>query len=79
MIRELILQSKLGHVSAGYFQRKFGVDIRQRFAPALAQIEDWGYLRDDGDEIRFNREGLLRADRLVHEYFLPQHADARYA
>src|ERR1051325_6054604 len=54
MIRELILQSKLGHVSAGYFQRKFGVDIRKRFAQALEQIRDWGYLTDDGDEIRFN-------------------------
>jgi len=32
MIRELILQMKLGHVHGAYFQEKFGVDIQQRFA-----------------------------------------------
>lgn len=79
LIRELILQSKLGHVRADYFTQKFGVNIRERFADALGRLKDWGYLLDDGEELRFTREGLLIADRLVHEYFLPQHRDARYA
>lgn len=79
VIRELILQSKLGHVNASYFQKKFGVDIRERFADALGRLKEWGYLIEEGDELRFNRDGLLIADRLVHEYFLPQHRDARYA
>ena len=26
-----------------------------------------------------NPDGLLQADRLVHEFFLPEHRDARYA
>ena len=34
MIRELILQWKLGHVNTGYFARKFGVQIRDRFDEA---------------------------------------------
>lgn len=79
LIRELILQSKLGHVSVGYFEQKFGVDIRERFADAFDHIRDTGFLIEDGDEIRLDREGMLRADRLVHEFFLPQHRDARYA
>ena len=79
MIRELILQSKLGHVNEGYFERKFGIGIRDRFEEAISQFRKWGYLEESGDELRLNREGLLRADRLVHEYFLPQHRDARYA
>jgi coproporphyrinogen III oxidase-like Fe-S oxidoreductase len=79
LIRELILQFKLGHVNAGYFRRKFGVDIRERFADALGRLQEWGYLAIDGDDLRLNRDGLLRADRLVHEFFLPQHRDARYA
>lgn len=79
LIRELLLQFKLGHVSAGYFQEKFGVSIRERFADALARLQEWGYLQVAGDELRLNREGLLRADRLIHEFFLPQHQDARYA
>lgn len=87
MIRELILQFKLGRVNAAYFRGKFGVDIRERFADSLSRIREWGYLSMNGDDaqgrpvddVHLNREGLLRADRLVHEFFLPQHRDARYA
>ena len=94
MIRELLLQTKLGHVNTDYFRHKFSVDVRARFANALATIRSEGYLqepltpslsRQGGEkaqgegEIRLNREGLLRADRLVHEFFLPEHRDARYA
>ncbi|NIP93763.1 MAG: coproporphyrinogen III oxidase, partial [Akkermansiaceae bacterium] len=32
MIREFILQMKLGHVETDYFREKFGVDILERFA-----------------------------------------------
>ena len=45
MIRELILQMKLGHVHRAYFQTKFGVDIRQRFAGPLDKLQDGGFLR----------------------------------
>jgi oxygen-independent coproporphyrinogen-3 oxidase len=79
LIRELILQFKLGHVDAGYFRRKFGADLRERFPEALERLREWGYLTSHGDELRLNREGLLQADRLVHEFFLPEHRDARYA
>jgi oxygen-independent coproporphyrinogen III oxidase len=77
--RELILQFKLGHVSAAYFQEKFGVDIREHFAEELTRLRGWGYLTIEGDELRLNRDGLLQADRLIHEFFLPEHRDARYA
>jgi oxygen-independent coproporphyrinogen-3 oxidase len=79
LIRELILQFKLGHVNAGYFREKFGADIRERFAPTLDRLKEWGYLTVEGEELRLNRDGLLQADRLIHEFFLPQHRDARYA
>jgi oxygen-independent coproporphyrinogen-3 oxidase len=79
MIRELILQWKLGHVSPAYFQSKFGVDIQTRFKPAWDKMHNWGYLAENGEELRLNREGLLHADRLVHEFFLPEHRDKRYA
>jgi len=79
LIRELILQFKLGHVNAGYFREKFGVDLAERFAAPLGRLREWGYLTVEGDEYRLDREGLLQADRLVHEFFLPQHRDARYA
>src|SRR5436309_4619321 len=47
MIRELILQFKLGRVNAAYFRRKFGVEIRDRFAGALQTLREWGYLEED--------------------------------
>ena len=33
----------------------------------------------EGDRILLNREGLLQVDRLLHEFFLPQHRNVRYA
>lgn len=79
LVREFVLQLKLGRVQSAYFQNKFGVDIRQRFAAPLRALEDWGFLTADGDRITLNREGLLQVDRLLHEFFLPQHRNARYA
>jgi oxygen-independent coproporphyrinogen-3 oxidase len=79
MIRELILQMKLGHVHRAYFQDKFGVDIERRFAKSLTELRDRGFLAPDENSLRLNRDGLLQVDRLLHEFFLPQHRNARYA
>lgn len=77
-IRELILQFKLGRIRPDYFRAKFGQDVRERFAGPLAELRRLGYLEEDGAELRLRREGLLRVDRLVHLFFLPEHRDARY-
>jgi coproporphyrinogen III oxidase-like Fe-S oxidoreductase len=79
MIRELILQMKLGHVQRAYFREKFGVDIYQRFAAPLRTLRESGYLAPSEDDVQLNREGLLRVDRLLHEFFLPEHQNTRYA
>ena len=78
LIREFVLQLKLGRVSCDYFQRKFGVDIRVRFAAPMQTLKDWGFLSVEGDAVILNREGLLQVDRLLHEFFLPQHRNVRY-
>src|SRR6266852_8360523 len=78
MIRELILQMKLGHVHRAYFQGKFGVDIQQRFADSLSKLQDRGFLALDENSLRLNRAGMLQVDMLLHEFFLPQHRNARY-
>jgi len=78
-IREFVLQLKLGSVSANYFQNKFGVDVKKRFAEPLQRLTDWGFAAIKGDAIQLNREGLLQVDRLLHEFFLPEHRNARYA
>ncbi len=79
LIRELVLQFKLGHISRSYFRRKFGVDVLERFAEAISRLRSWQTLQVEGDWLRLTRSGLLEVDRLVHEFFLPQHRAARYA
>jgi oxygen-independent coproporphyrinogen-3 oxidase len=79
LIRELVLQFKLGHVSRGYFQRKFGVEVLARFAEPLAELQASGALTIQGDELQLTRDGLVQVDRLVHAFFLPEHRSTRYA
>ncbi len=79
LIREFILQLKLGHVSRAYFQKKFGRELTEKFARPIQRLEDWGFLTVEGDQVLLNREGLLQVDKLLHEFFLPQHRNARYA
>jgi oxygen-independent coproporphyrinogen-3 oxidase len=78
-IREFILQLKLGQVSRDYFTRKFGADPVARFADPIRRMQEWGFLAVEGDAIRIHREGLLQIDKLLHEFFLPEHREARYA
>ncbi|HUR56930.1 MAG TPA: coproporphyrinogen-III oxidase family protein [Opitutaceae bacterium] len=73
MIREFILQMKLGRVRLDYFQDKFGVDIAQRFAQQLAHLGAEGLLTVSGTDVRLSRDGLLCVDTLLHEFFLQQH------
>ena len=55
-------------------------DVRRRKDEVeLERMREWGYLTARGDELFLNRDGLLQVDRLVHEFFLPPHQDARYA
>ena len=79
MIRELILQMKLGHVHREYFRTKFGVDVGERFGRQLGELEQRGLVAIDADSLRLSRDGLLQVDKLLHEFFLPQHRSARYA
>ena len=55
LIREFILQLKLGHVSRAYFQKKFGVELTQEFTQPVQRLKDWGFLTVEGRWL--NREG----------------------
>jgi oxygen-independent coproporphyrinogen-3 oxidase len=81
-LREFMLQLKLGSVSAAQFKARFGTDPREQFAKPLATLKEWGFLilpSRDGDRIGVTREGLLQIDRLLHEFFKPEHKTGRYA
>jgi oxygen-independent coproporphyrinogen-3 oxidase len=79
MIRELILQMKLGRVSAHYFQNKFQVDLHARFAPQWQKLEESNLGGWEGSFFAITREALLKVDSLLHDFFLPHHQHSRYA
>lgn len=73
MVRQFILQMKLGEVDAGYFRRRFGVDVIARFAGPLRRYEAAGFLKIGGERIVLDRDALLQVDTMLHEFFLPEH------
>ncbi len=77
-IREFILQWKLGTVLPGYFSEKFGIDIEERYSDILEVWQGQGIAEKNGGEWKLSREALLRVDSLLHQFFLPQHKDAKY-
>jgi oxygen-independent coproporphyrinogen-3 oxidase len=64
---------KLGHVHDKYFRAKFGIGIHERFAGPISILRDQGFLTTDADSLRLTRDGLLQVDRLLYEFFLPEH------
>jgi oxygen-independent coproporphyrinogen-3 oxidase len=79
LIRELVLQLKLGMIRPEYFRNKYDVDVLAHFAEPLASLRRDGYLlAADADQIALTREGLLRVDGLLPRFFLPEHTNLRY-
>ena len=78
MIREFILQMKLGRVNRRYFVEKFGVDVAQRFHTEFQDLKAKNLLSIQDDWLVLTREALLRVDTLLHAFFLPQHRGTRY-
>lgn len=79
LIREFVLQLKLGTISPAYFQTKYDVDVLDRFSTALTSLRDDGYLTAaNADQVALTREGLLRVDSLLPRFFLPEHLNLRY-
>jgi oxygen-independent coproporphyrinogen-3 oxidase len=79
MIRELVLQLKLGSIQPAYFRDKHRVNILERFRDQFASLDAAGYLKPATEEtIALSREGLLQVDELLPRFFLPQHVGIRY-
>jgi len=69
---------KTGRLDAGYFRKKFGVEIASEFAEGFSSLVAEGWASVDGDEIRLSREGLLRVDSLLPRFFEAEHRGIRY-
>jgi oxygen-independent coproporphyrinogen-3 oxidase len=78
LIREMILQLKKGWLDAGYFRRKFGVEILDEWREVWSEHTSEGMLTIDGDRIELSRDGLLHADSLLPPFFEPEHQGVRY-
>ncbi|MEQ8764438.1 MAG: coproporphyrinogen-III oxidase family protein [Planctomycetota bacterium] len=79
LIREFVLQLKLGHLSLDYFRNRFGVDPRERFADTLEGLAASGEVAVTSEAIDVSREALLRVDELLPRFFRAEHRNARYA
>jgi oxygen-independent coproporphyrinogen-3 oxidase len=79
LIRELVLQLKLGSVQPRYFRGKYHVNILERFRDQFASLAAEGALTQADDTIvSLSRYGLLRIDSLLPRFFLPEHTGIRY-
>jgi len=73
LIREMILQMKVGWLDAAYFRGKFGVEVFEEFRDQFQDIVEQGLAEIDGDRFTLKEEGLLRVDSLLPAFFLPEH------
>ena len=89
MIRELVLQLKLGRIRPSYFAAKYRVNILERFHEQFASLDAEGWLATPhparpgssgagADLVELTRDGLLRVDVLLPRFFLAEHAGIRY-
>jgi oxygen-independent coproporphyrinogen-3 oxidase len=79
MIRELVLQLKLGSVRPAYFLEKYHVNILDQFRAQLDSLASDGDLQAaTADVVALTRQGLLRVDVLLPRFFKPEHSGIRY-
>jgi oxygen-independent coproporphyrinogen-3 oxidase len=78
LIRELVLQLKLGSIRPSYFQHKYRVDVVERFGEPFSSLAEEGLLKVEGDRVTLSRDGLLRVDSLLPRFFKPEHRELRY-
>jgi len=79
MVRQFVLQLKLGGCRTGAFRRSFDVDPLERFAQPLSHFEGLGWVEADADAVRVTREGLLRVDRMIPAFYNAEHQTVRYS
>jgi len=79
LVREFVLQLKLGRVDVAYLRNKYGIDPVKRFSDTLQELRSAGWLEIESDQVLLTRSGLLRVDRLIPEFYLDEHRGSRYS
>jgi oxygen-independent coproporphyrinogen-3 oxidase len=78
LTRELILQLKLGRISASYFKEKFGVDILSEYDSAFQELKQMKMLEVLEGEVQVTPDGLLRVDELLPAFYDEKYRESRY-
>lgn len=78
MVREFVLQLKLGAVPVAPFRDRLGVDIAREFAEPLRECVLDGWLTVSDEAVRLTPRGLLRVDRLLPRFYDSAFRDVRY-
>lgn len=78
LTREMILQLKLGRLDPVYFKEKFGSDILEEFGPAFDKLQREAMLLVEDGLVQLTRQGLLRVDQLLPEFYAERYRNARY-
>lgn len=78
LVREFVLQLKLGEVPLAPFRTRFGVNLTEVFAEPLRALAAEGWLTCTADAVQLTRAGLLRVDRLLSRFYDPQFQRTRY-
>jgi oxygen-independent coproporphyrinogen-3 oxidase len=78
LIREFVLQLKLGSIRPSYFEGKYGVAVLERFKAQIGTLAAEGLLTTGRDLVSLTRDGLLRVDSLLPRFFKPEHTAVRY-
>jgi oxygen-independent coproporphyrinogen III oxidase len=76
--RELMLQLKTGRLELEYFHQKFNADVMQIFGESLHRLENDGMLVLKPGEVNLTKSGMLQVDRLLPNFFEPEHRGTRY-
>jgi len=78
LIRELILQLKLGRLEPAYFHNKFGIDIVENWAEVWADLQERDLARATPAGVTLTRSGLLQVDHLLPAFYAPGFRNIRY-
>ena len=79
MVREFVLQLKLGRVDGAAMRERYGVEIGKRFAGPLERFREEGLVELVDGAAVVTRAGLLRVDRMIPEFYLNEHRVSRYS
>ena len=78
LVREFVLQLKLGEVPIAPFRKRFSVDIANELGEPLRVCAAEGWLTVTDEAVRLTRRGLLRVDRLLPRFYDSRFRDVRY-